>query len=515
MTTPTHACIDALTTHLLHRDGSARAKAVEALDEFGRSLAKVPLRKPSEQIAALMLSRRLTLDSAISEYLDQQWEKWQQQDHAPPSEGSAGASDDGDVAPAQLSGGEAPARVVVGSRWRGRDGFERIVTGAGNGGVDYDRSDGGGLLTAHSDSEACFRSMNQWLRDPPPEQPKRRYTAPEQLPVGRKVRIVEFEEGSRHYHELGSVLDTCTAVCSSLCRNNHLRLTATGEVYIAFATDRRVSAIRTVELVEERPVGEPAQPPENADFWRAQYWKSNADRQRLESELSAERAANAELKEPDARRRNRLYERLSLSHDREVALRTELDQAKAATVAAEELLADWEMLGVKITGCTNHSGRIAIQDASAQLDTHISVMTGLVDTQRERAEAAEQRVKELEAAAASLHAQLDMWQSARDKLAARLTASERQREAMADRLEKLEAANKARLESIANGDQSYWLKELAEQRAAERDAIRSAVSAIKDAEYSFWHAPPELPVRMKIVGERLAALDATGVTNGG
>lgn len=113
----------------------------------------------------------------------------------------------------------------------------------------------------------------------------------------------------------------------------------------------------------------------------------------LVAELRASRAANGELRaRRDVTRSTPLTPEVDLLHEedlsaiearmahcREVGSTTapvllhQLERLVAEARAHRELLASWEDFGANITGCTNHAGHIALEDARAQIDTHIRV----------------------------------------------------------------------------------------------------------------------------------------------
>lgn len=63
---------------------------------------------------------------------------------------------------------------------------------------------------------------------------------------------------------------------------------------------------------------------------------------------------------------------------------------RSSLAAAKQLIDGWEMLGVTITGCTNHSGRVALDDAKWQNEMHLRVSAELLSAANDKLAAAQQ-----------------------------------------------------------------------------------------------------------------------------
>lgn len=73
-----------------------------------------------------------------------------------------------------------------------------------------------------------------------------------------------------------------------------------------------------------------------------------------------------------------------------VCVSRQRDQLRSDLAAAQQLIDGWEMLGATITGCTNHSGQAALDDAKWQNEMHLRVSTGLLSAANDKLAAAQQ-----------------------------------------------------------------------------------------------------------------------------
>jgi hypothetical protein len=442
MTTPTQSFIDLLLSSLPEHSRpfrpEARGELVEAMDKFGAELVRQAVEPGYEPCVGARMAK------AQRENAEAWREMLARQDHAPPSEGSAGASDDGEVT--QLSGGEAP-----------------VCNGCGH-----------LVPPGHARFHDCEK----------PVTPKRRFTAPEQLPVGAKVRIVEIGEDKEPGHKVGDILRAEAIGYQGDQAGGYIRESYNPQGYIAIgAAGQEDTWVRTVELVEEQPVSEPEVCKCDSMYLRRSLHSVDcpeagvrdyrsalgfAERMRddaqtrvasLESELSAERAVTAELREKIERLQKVMVEQrdsiaatsrsYSVLSTQATELRVQLQAAKVGhevyVGSAEECVRQRDAFEDQLTQ--------ARESLAVEQSAHQVTQAKLVDAKKQRDEA-RGHVGKVEDQWSDVVRKLDVAESARFEaehqhndaceriahLQSQLAESHRQREAMASGIDTVKRA---------------------------------------------------------------------------